>query len=92
MPAHQGPPMYDMNESWQNFMAPYKTWFLPMLLYLQIGCLWYTTITLQCNQRKWFVYIFIIIYPNILMQTVISGLGTTLDVEPTSLLFHPIRQ
>jgi hypothetical protein len=25
MPAHQGPPMYDMNESWQNFMAPYKT-------------------------------------------------------------------
>jgi hypothetical protein len=23
--ARQGPPMYDMNDSWQNFMAPYKT-------------------------------------------------------------------
>ena len=25
MSARQGPPMYDVNESWQNFMAPYKT-------------------------------------------------------------------
>lgn len=25
MAARQGPPMYDLNESWQNFMAPYKT-------------------------------------------------------------------
>ncbi|KAF8801279.1 hypothetical protein BYT27DRAFT_7235766 [Phlegmacium glaucopus] len=24
MSAHQGPPMYDVNESWHNFMAPYK--------------------------------------------------------------------
>ena len=25
MSARQGPPMYDVNDSWHNFMAPYKT-------------------------------------------------------------------